>query len=100
MSINLSSKEGRKSFIKDNLSNLIEGVNESYGPIILEELLKRIEVTISDFNDEMNNVFSILKEKEVERKEAYEQMKSEFNVNRDDKNAWEKRLEDTKSQNK
>tara|TARA_B100000029_G_scaffold363411_1_gene356473 strand:+ start:1661 stop:1957 length:297 start_codon:yes stop_codon:yes gene_type:complete len=98
MPIDLNTKEGRKSFIKDNLTNLIEGVNDSYGPIILEELLKRIEVTISDFNDEMIDVFSLLQEKEIKRKEAYDKLS--LNEDGTSKNAWEQKLEDIKTQKK
>ena len=98
MPIDLNTKEGRKSFIKDNLSNLIEGVNDSYGPIILDELLKRIEVTISEFNDEMVDVFSLLQEKEAKRKEAYDKLS--LGVDGTSKNAWEQKLEDIKTQKK
>ena len=93
MSIDLNTKEGRDSFIKDNLSNLIEGINDTYGPIILEELLKRIEDTISDFNEEMSNVFSLLKEKELERKKAYDEIKNQLELDKSDKNAWEIKIE-------
>ena len=50
MAIDLSTPEGRSSYLNDKLSDLINGVDSTYGNIIFEELLKRIDSTIKDFN--------------------------------------------------
>ena len=67
MSIDLNTKEGRNSFLKNNLNDLLEGVNDTYGPIIYEQLLSRINHTISEFNEEINKAFSLLEQKDKER---------------------------------
>ena len=41
MTIDLKSKEQKNKFIEENLSNILESINETYGPILVEELLKR-----------------------------------------------------------
>ena len=33
--------------------NLLDGINESYGTVLMEELLNRLEITIKEFNNEM-----------------------------------------------
>ena len=79
---------------------MLDELNDTYGPIILEELLKRIEDTISNFNEEMSNVFSLLKEKEIERKKAYDEIKNRLELDKSDKNAWEMKVENLKSPKK
>ena len=98
MSINLDSKEGRKKFITDNLTDLMSAVNDTYGPILLEELLKRIDRTISDFNEEITDAFKRLKSIDEKRQEAF--CKIEFNDENfvdDSKTEWEKKLDETES---
>ena len=60
MPINLNNKEGRKTFIDNNLPDLLTAINDTYGPIILEELLKRIEFTINEFNDQINEFIKVV----------------------------------------
>ena len=68
MAKELNTKEGRSSFLKDYLDDLLLGINDSYGPILLDELEKRLEKTISDFNGEIEEAFSLLKKKQKIRK--------------------------------
>ena len=70
MAINLNSKEGRKKFITEYLDDLLVGINESYGPILLEELQKRLEFTINEFNEEITEAFSMLKKRDKDRKHS------------------------------
>ena len=48
MAIDLSTPEGRSNYLKDSLSDLINGVDSTYGTLIFDELLKRIETDLSD----------------------------------------------------
>ena len=96
MATDLNSSKGRKAFINDNLSGLLSGINDTYGPIILDELLKRIENTITEFNEEINSAFTLLKERDKKRKEFYNE------INEDDEkekgqSEWEKKLESIES---
>jgi len=93
MPIDLQTEKGRKSFLKDNLSTLLDGINDTYGQIIFDELLKRIDTTISEFNDEMNQAFNLLKNKEKQRMKAYEVFKNQSEDTEENKNEWEKKLE-------
>tara|TARA_B100001750_G_C15369509_1_gene526528 strand:- start:455 stop:781 length:327 start_codon:yes stop_codon:yes gene_type:complete len=75
MSIDLKSKEGQNKFIQDNMSDLVEGVNESYGPVLLEELIDRLRKTIEEFNNEITSAFDDLKSRENERQKMYDMIK-------------------------
>ena len=76
MSIDLDSTEGRKQYLSEKLDNLLEGINDSYGTLLMEELLTRIELTIKDFNDEMKNLCDELVTKEKERQQLMEMLKT------------------------
>ena len=76
MSIDLDSTEGRKHYLSEKLDDLLEGVNDSYGTLLMEELLARLELTIKDFNDEIKNLCDELVKKEKERQQLLEMLKS------------------------
>ena len=76
MSIDLDSTEGRKHYLSEKLDDLLEGINDSYGTLLMEELLERLELTIKDFNDEIKNLCDELVKKEKERQQLLEMLKS------------------------
>ena len=76
MSIDLDSTEGRKHYLSEKLDDILEGINDSYGTLLMEELLARLELTIKDFNDEMKNLCDELLKKEKERQQLLEMLKS------------------------
>ena len=76
MSIDLETKEVRKQYLSDKLDDLLDGINESYGTILMEELLTRLELTIKDFNDEMKTLCQQLIKKQEERQHLLEMLKS------------------------
>ena len=90
MAKDLNTKEGRSSFLKDYLDDLLLGINDSYGPILLDELEKRLEKTISEFNGEIEEAFSMLKKKTEDKEAFYASMDSDKNS----KTEWEKKLEE------
>ena len=95
MAADLNSSKGRKAFIDDNLSGLLSGINDTYGPIILDELLKRIENTITEFNEEINSAFTLLKERDKKRKEFYNEINDD--EKEESQSEWEKKLESIES---
>ena len=76
MSIDLDSTEGRKKYLSEKLDDLLEGINDSYGTLLMEELLSRLELTVKDFNDEMKTLCDELVKKEKERQQLLEMLKS------------------------
>ena len=74
--IDLDSPEGRKSYLTEKLNDLIKGINENYGTILLDELINRLEITIRDFNDEMKDLCDKLVNKEKERQQILDLIKT------------------------
>ena len=99
MAIDLSTPEGRSSYLNDKLSDLINGVDSTYGNIIFDELLKRIDSTIKDFNTEMESVFDELKTNEKKRQSLLTKLKKKYTPEEAEKKEnikkeWEQKLLD------
>ena len=99
MAIDLSTPEGRSSYLNDKLSDLINGVDSTYGNIIFEELLKRIESTIKDFNDEMGLVFDDIKSNEKKKQAMLLKLKKKDDPDKQNekdrvRKEWEQKLID------
>ena len=100
--MDLNSKEGINKFLNENFSDLLTGINESYGPILMEELIRRIKFTIEEFNEEMSSVFVQLKDKENKRQKMYMMIKdgnipSQKENNEDISKDWEKEIDEIES---
>ena len=95
----LDSPDGRKKYLSEKLDNLLEGINDSYGKMLLEELIGRLETTIKDFNDEIVELCSQLSEKEKERQHVIDMMKNEDNSSGEASTDWEKKLEEIEKDN-
>jgi len=96
----LDTPDGRKKYLSEKLDNLMEGINDSYGKMLLEELIGRLETTIKDFNDEIVELCSQLSEKEKERQHVIGMMKSDdTNSNDEASTEWEKKLEELEKDN-
>tara|TARA_Y100000590_G_scaffold424371_1_gene531201 strand:- start:365 stop:643 length:279 start_codon:yes stop_codon:yes gene_type:complete len=88
------------------LDNLLEEVNDSYGDMLLKELVSRLERTIKEFNEEMNSICGILAKKEKERQDVLAMLRSDVKADKSLKkekkdtskevelNEWEKKLKE------
>ena len=76
MSVDLDTSEGRKQYISDKLDDLLDTINESYGTVLMEELLNRLEITIRDFNEEMKTLCNQLVKNQKERENILEMLKT------------------------
>ena len=74
MAIDLDTSEGRKEYLTEKLDDLLGGINDSYGIILMKELLDRLELTIKDFNDEVKVLCSQLVKKQEERQHLMEML--------------------------
>jgi len=63
-------------YLSEKLDDLLEGINDSYGTLLMEELLARLELTVKDFNDEMKVLCDQLVTKEKERQQLMEMLKT------------------------
>ena len=76
MSIDLDTTEGRKQYLSEKLDDLLEGINVSYGTVLMEELLSRLEMTVKEFNEEIKNLCDELVAKDKERQQLLEMLKT------------------------
>lgn len=62
MTIDFESKDGRQNYLNEKLDNLLSGINASYGQVLLDELVTRLQRTLADFNEEVGGIMGDLKE--------------------------------------
>ena len=82
MSVDLETTEGRKKYLSDKLDDLLDGINESYGSVLMQELINRLELTIMDFNNEMKVLCEELAKKQEERLYLLEMLQSKNSVSK------------------
>ncbi|MBT4036001.1 MAG: hypothetical protein HOB84_15870 [Candidatus Marinimicrobia bacterium] len=51
--IDFANPDSRMTYLKDNLSHLMNGIDSNYGQVLMDELMRRMETTVSEFNDEV-----------------------------------------------
>ena len=94
-----------KEYLSSKLDDLLDGISESYGTLLMEELISRLESTITDFNNEMTSVFEYLKEKESNRQSMLRKIKSGESVEVDgsektQKPAWKEKIDNIEKKKK
>ncbi|MDP6533516.1 MAG: hypothetical protein QF845_00325 [Candidatus Marinimicrobia bacterium] len=62
MSIDFDKEQGRKEYLTSKLDDLLDGINDSYGKVLVDELISRLEATVKDFNEEIKSLTDQLKE--------------------------------------
>lgn len=77
MAIDFDKEESRQAYLNTKLDDLLEGINESYGKALLDELLQRLEHTIADFNEEVASLLEQLKSNAELKDKLLEEIKSE-----------------------
>ncbi len=51
--IDFTNADSRMNYLKDNLGNLMNGIDKNYGQVMMDELMRRLETTVSEFNEEV-----------------------------------------------
>ena len=46
------------NYLSDKVNNLVGNIGSQYGDLLLDELFRRLDNTISDFDDEISHLFS------------------------------------------
>ena len=67
MSIDFENKENRLEYLGTKLDDLLDGINASYGKVLLDELVTRLHRTIEDFNEEFQGIMGELKDSSERR---------------------------------
>ena len=111
MSIDFESKDGRNNYLIEKLDDLLGGINASYGQVLLDELVTRLQRTLNDFNEEVEGIMGELKDSSERRSQIIhdlmegkelsqqdsgageEEPKADGGVDTSEMSEWEKRLE-------
>ena len=114
MSIEFGNEQSRKEYLNKKLDDLLSGVNQTYGQVLLEELVTRLERTLSDFNEEFEGIVGNLKNSSDRRHQILHDLMSGNNLSnsetgnsshekeefidssKPEMSEWEKRLEGKK----
>ncbi|MBC8193657.1 MAG: hypothetical protein ISR87_14945 [Candidatus Marinimicrobia bacterium] len=59
--VDFDNSESRLTFLKGQLNDMLDGINNVYGQDLMDELLKRLEKTVEDFNNEVSGLIGKLK---------------------------------------
>ena len=65
--MNFEEQQGRQDYLNSKLDDLLEGINASYGQELLNELVRRLNRTIEDFNEEFQGIIGNLKDNSERR---------------------------------
>ena len=64
----------QKQYLMDQFGNLMEQVGDGFGGPLQEELISRLEQTIADFHDEVNEMLGRLKDNSEKRHERLKEI--------------------------
>lgn len=107
---NTSLVDPQKKYLMDQFGDLMEQVGDGFGGPLQEELISRLQQTISDFHEEVNEMLTKLKENSEKRHEKLKEIwdnpeasvetedtpqsdKSESQPESKEMSEWEKKLE-------
>ena len=76
MAVDLQNADARKSYLSEKLDDLMDGINGSYGTVLIDELISQLERTISKFNEEVQALTGQLKNNSDRRDGLLEKIKT------------------------
>ena len=69
MSTEINTKDQIAAMLSAKLNEFLDGVGDSYGKVILDEFVTRLEYTITDFKDEVGEIMEQMLENAANKKE-------------------------------
>ena len=75
--------EIKNDYISDKVNALVSNIGSQYGELLLDELFKRLNNTINDFDNEINALFISLKEQEEKKQSVIGLMKKGKSVTKE-----------------
>ena len=100
----------QKQYLIEQFGNLMEKVGEGYGGPLQEELIRRMEQTIADFDEEVSEMLESLRDNSVKRHEKLKEIwenpeqstlpdeNADAGPVDEDASDWEKRIEEKASE--
>ena len=95
MAVDFNDSQSRLDYLGEKLDDLMDGINVNYGKVLMDELVRRLERTVSDFNDEVKVLINSLKaNKPVEETPAAPISPDDEPVEGGELSEFERRLEE------
>jgi hypothetical protein len=69
MASEINTKDQLAAMLSAKLNEFLDGVGDSYGKVILDELVARLEYTVTDFKDEVGDIMEQMLENAANKKE-------------------------------
>ena len=69
MASEINTKDQLAAMLSAKLNEFLDGVSDSYGQVILDELVARLEYTVTDFKDEVGDIMEQMLENAANKKE-------------------------------
>jgi len=66
--------DAHKQFILEKMDEMVEGLGPEYGEALMEELIGRMEKTVSHFHDEVSEMLESLKSSSEEREQKLKKL--------------------------
>ncbi len=63
--IDFANSDSRMKFLQENLGHLMGGIDKNYSQVLMDELILRLEMTVSEFNEEVKAMLGQLQGKEA-----------------------------------
>ena len=76
MVVDLQNADARKSYLSEKLDDLMDGINDSYGTVLMDELISQLERTVNKFNEEVQTLMRQLKDNSDRRDGLLEKIKT------------------------
>ena len=96
--------EIKNNQISEKVTELVNKVGDQYGEVLLEELFRRLDNTVNDFEDEIKELFVSLKKDEDKKQSVIHLMKKGKEVISDKKGQlisdWEIKLAEIEEKGK
>ena len=114
---NVPKIDPQKQYLMDQFGNLMEQVGDGFGGPLQEELISRLEQTIADFHEEVNEMLGRLKDNSEKRHEKLKEIWNNPDVvnneasqpadgqedgpglNTEEMSEWEKKIESASKEN-
>jgi len=104
MVVDFSKSEDRKKYLIEKLDDLLLGINVNYGSHLMEELASRLQKTVDEFKEELQDLIVTLKTSNEKKEELLTKIifgeaetpitsESEKVEQESEMSKWEKRLE-------
>ncbi len=58
--IDFKSADSRMKYLEEHLGHLMKGIDSNYSQVMMNELVRRLEKTVSHFNDEVKTMLAQL----------------------------------------